>query len=260
MNEYFIKLPIRLWWITAVLISVNIFLFGLAVSQGVSFSNPSVLDLIHWGADFAPLTLSNEAWRLLSSVFLHIGIVHLLVNMWALYLFGIYAEFYYSRLFYVSLYLIAGLAGNLLSNYLSLQQTLMDISTAAPLQTPIIAAGASGAIMGVGGSLLVAAFWPKADLPVQFRLNKNVLILLMGINLSLGFFVAGINNAAHLGGFIAGVILALCFRLSLVLPAKLANLLQVISILIGFVIVFWVYQDLSISAEQVNVAWINFRE
>lgn len=258
MNEYFIKLPVRLWWITALLISVNAALFALAVFKGVSISDPTSLDLIRWGADFAPLTLSTDSWRLISSVFLHVGIVHLLVNMWALYLFGVYAEFYYGRWFYLSLYVAAGIAGNLLSNYLTLQDTLHSLSTSIYV-TPIVGAGASGAIMGVGGALLVAAFWPKSDLPLQFRLNKNALIILMAINLSLGFFVAGINSAAHLGGFIAGVLLALAFRLSLLFPLAAAKISQILLLFCGFVLLYWIYTYLSVNAEQVNVLWLNYK-
>ena len=84
MNEYLIKQPLRQWWLTALLIAVNIGVFAAQVLQGVSFTEPSIVDLINWGADFAPLTLTTENWRLLSSMFLHIGIVHLLGNMWAL--------------------------------------------------------------------------------------------------------------------------------------------------------------------------------
>lgn len=105
MNEYLLKQPLRYWWLTALLIAINCGLFAWQVLNGVSATDPSVPDLIKWGADFAPLTLTSENWRLLSSMFLHIGFVHLLLNMWALYLFGMYAEFYYGRFWYVVIYL-----------------------------------------------------------------------------------------------------------------------------------------------------------
>lgn len=222
MNEYLLKQPLRYWWLTALLITINCALFAWQVLSGVSATDPSVPDLIKWGADFAPLTLTSENWRLLSSMFLHIGFVHLLLNMWALYLFGVYAEFYYGRFWYVVIYLLAGIAGNLASNYTGLHQAL-QFSNTAILQAssmgnslvPSVSAGASGAIMGLGGALLVAALWPKKDLEPKYLLNKNALIMLALLNLGLGLFVSGINSIAHFGGFAGGLILALGYRFSL---------------------------------------------
>lgn len=227
MNEYLLKPPLRLWWFTALLIAINCGLFGWQVLSGVSATDPSVAELIGWGADFAPLTLTHENWRLLSSMFLHIGAVHLLLNMWALYLFGVYAEFYYGRVWYGALYLLTGIAGNLASNYVSLHNALAFSNTAI-LQAsshinsslnnslvPTVSAGASGAIMGLGAALLVAALWPRKDLDPKYLLNKNALIMLTLLNLGLGVFVSGINSIAHLGGFMAGLIIALGYRLSL---------------------------------------------
>ncbi|RYY79390.1 MAG: rhomboid family intramembrane serine protease [Moraxellaceae bacterium] len=231
MNEYLLKQPLRYWWLTALLIAINCGLLGWQVLSGVSATDPSVADLIGWGADFAPLTLTNENWRLLSSMFLHIGVVHLLLNMWGLYLLGVYAEFYYGRFWYVIIYLLAGLAGNLASNYVSLHNAL-SFSNTAILQAssslnnsltnsliPSVSAGASGAIMGVCGALLVAALWPKRDIEAKYLLNKNALLILTLLNLGIGIFVGGINSMAHLGGFVGGLILALGYLLSQHFPS-----------------------------------------
>lgn len=226
MNEYFIKRPLKEWWLTALLIALNVGLFLVQFLNGVSPLEPSVHDLIVWGADFAPLTLGTENWRLLSSMFLHIGVVHLAVNMWALYLLGIYAEFYYGRIWYLGVYLLAGIAGNLVTNFINLYEASLQSQKLLLLQAqpfiPSVSAGASGAIMGVGAALLVAAIWPKPELPVPYRLNKNGLIMLMLLNLGIGIFLAGINNAAHLGGFVAGLMLAISYRstISLTTPNR----------------------------------------
>lgn len=239
MNEYLLKQPLRYWWLTALLIAVNCVLFTWQVLSGVNVTDPGVPDLISWGADFAPLTLTSENWRLLSSMFLHIGIVHLLLNMWALYLFGVYAEFYYGRLWYIVLFVVAGIAGNLASNYVSLHNAL-EFSQTAILQAsssmannslaPTVSAGASGAIMGISGALLVAALWPKKDIAPKYLLNKNALIMLTLLNLGLGFFVSGINSIAHLGGFAGGLMLALGYRLSLNFSAFSRYSLQLVLI------------------------------
>jgi rhomboid protease GluP len=257
MNEYFIKLPLRLWWITALIISANCLYFLIMVLNGVSITAPSSLDLIHWGANFAPLIWDNEPWRLFSSVFIHIGIVHLLVNMWALYLFGLYAEFYYSRWLYSSIYVIAGIAGGLASNYVNLldaQQFLQQPSGQFPFS---VNAGASGAIMGIGGALLVAALWPKAQLATQYRLNKNALLILMAINLGYGFIVEGINNAAHFGGLVAGVILALGYHLSLRLTTatQWQTDMQMIMCVVAGLACYTFYDYLLMSAQSMLPLW-----
>lgn len=255
MNEHLLKQPLRLWWLTALLIAVNVLLFGYQVLSGVSPMDPSVASLIYWGADFAPLTLTTEKWRLVSSMFLHIGIVHLLVNMWALYLFGVYAEFYYARGWYLALYALAGIAGNLASNYISLQHALAFLQQPSADLVPAVGAGASGGIMGMGGALLVAALWPKQSMALKYRLNKNALIMLMLLNLGFGLFVSGINNAAHLGGFLAGVVLALGYRVSLLLPSAVKYSLQLLILIGSCGGVFYLDQWLMHQAQQVMPFW-----
>jgi rhomboid protease GluP len=255
MNEYLLKQPLRYWWLTALLIVVNVGLFAWQVLNGVSVTDPSILHLIDWGADFAPLTLTSENWRLLSSMFLHIGIMHLLLNMWALYLFGVYAEFYYGRVWYVVLYVIAGIAGNLASNYISLQKAFAFIQNPSRDLIPSVGAGASGAIMGLGGALLVAALWPKKDLRPIYHLNKNALVILMLLNLGLGLFVSGINSAAHLGGFIAGALLALGFHLSLLFATSVKYSLQFTLIATACAGVFYLDYWLIMQAQQVMEFW-----
>lgn len=255
MNEYFIKRPLRLWWLTALLISINIGLFLYEVLHGMNLTDPKIVDLLRWGADFTPLTMSAEPWRLISSMFLHIGIIHLLVNMWALYLFGLYAEFYYGRWFYLLVYLSAGLAGNLLSNWLNVHQALSYLALNTALPTPGISGGASGAIMGVGGALLVAALWPNPNLPTAFRLNQKALITLMLINLGIGFVIPGINSMAHLGGFILGVLLALVFRISLKLPATTATVLRLAMIPVCVFGLDFLFKQLLLAAQPLHSVW-----
>lgn len=254
MNEYFIKRPLALWWLTALIILSNIALFVVEALGGVSISNPANIDLIGWGADFTPLTLGAEPWRLLSSMFLHIGFLHLLINMWALYLFGLYAEFYYPRWFYIATYLIAGIAGGLTSNYLSIEKAL-QVSTQTASALPMVSASASGAIMGIGATLLVAALWPRSGLNPAYRLNQNAIIMLMLINLGIGVFISGINSADHLGGFIAGLIMAYGFRASLLLPRAVQLSAQLALTLICACTCYWVYQYLVEIVQPLLALW-----
>ena len=74
------------------LIVINVGLFAIQVLSGVNITDPTTLDALRWGADYAPLTFLEEPYRLFSSMFFHFGILHLMMNMWALYIFGDVAE------------------------------------------------------------------------------------------------------------------------------------------------------------------------
>ena len=205
---------LRGWWLTAGLIGINLLVFVFASLSGVDPLSPDNLSLLTLGANFAPLTATGEPWRLLSSMFIHIGVLHLVINLWALYIFGSYAEFYFGRRFYAVLYLLSGLMGSIATTWWNLAAAEAMLGSVAPTQLPAISAGASGAIMGLGGALLIAAWRPRADLPVSARLNLRMLITLMLINLAIGIVIPNIDNAVHLGGAVAGGLLAWLFTFS----------------------------------------------
>lgn len=205
---------LRVSWLTAGFIGLNLLVFILGSLFGVSPFAPDNISLLKLGANFAPLTATGDTWRLLSSMFVHIGVLHLLINMWALYIFGSYAEFYFGRVFYALLYLFSGLMGSIATTWWNLAAAEAMLTTTAPTTLPAISAGASGAIMGLGGALLIAAWRPRAELPIQARLNFRVLMTLMLINVAIGLLIPNIDNAAHLGGAVAGVMLAWLFALS----------------------------------------------
>ena len=203
------KLEMQLWWMTALLICINVGLFGWQVLNGMDITQPSSPDAIRWGADYAPLTYLAEPIRLFSSMFFHFGLIHLMLNMWALYIFGSVAEQLFGRLYFLGLYILAGLMGSLLSGYLQIQDSLQILAhgLTSPDLLPSVSAGASGAVMGLGASLTVLSLLPR--LPKQrFLLDKKTLLLVMGLNLFMGFMISGINNAAHIGGMVMGAALA----------------------------------------------------
>ncbi|ENW94568.1 rhomboid family intramembrane serine protease [Acinetobacter sp. NIPH 1852] len=201
------KLQMQTWWFTALLIAVNVGLFSWQILTGVNITDPSPVDAIAWGADFTPLTFLGQPERLLSSMFFHFGMIHLMLNMWALYIFGSIAEQLFGRTYYIALYFLAGLMGSVLSSYLSILDAYQLLQHFDVKLLPKISAGASGAVMGLGAALTVISLFPT--LPRQrFLLDKKSLLLIMGINLVFGFTVSGINNAAHIGGMIMGALLA----------------------------------------------------
>ncbi len=215
------KLNVQTWWLTALLILINVSLFVWQIATGVDISDPVMKDAIHWGADFTPLTFTGQPERLFTSMFFHFGLVHLMLNMWALYIFG-------------------NVAGSLLSSYMTIQNGHELLQHFDQSLLPHVSAGASGAVMGLGAALTVLSLFPP--LPHQaYILDKKALLMVMAINLIFGFVATGINNAAHIGGMIIGAFLALMWYLSYV--SKLKNVLKILGLLGAVVITggFYMY-------------------
>ena len=192
--------------VTTLLLVSFIGLFIMQVLTGVDANNPSTEALIKWGANALPFTMDNEPWRLVSSAFLHIGLMHLLFNGFAMYFFGQIAEPMFGSAKFLALFLLAAIGGNLLNNYVTWQGIVDGTGQAG------LSAGASGGIMGIGAALLIAALF-KISVNGMV-LNLKSLIFIMGINLVYGFAVPGIDNAGHIGGAITGLIIALAFAIA----------------------------------------------
>jgi rhomboid protease GluP len=145
---------------------------------------------MHWGANYGPKTTNGEWWRMVTAMFLHIGILHLLFNMVALWNIGGFMERVLGRAGLLVLYFLSGLLG----------------SVASIAWNPfVVSAGASGAIFGVYGGLL-SFLVRHRDTPSHAflaSLRSNTLAFL-GYNLLFGFIQEGIDMAAHLGGLAGG--------------------------------------------------------
>jgi len=179
--------------VTTVLLGINVLVFVAMVLRGVSVSHPDNQALLNWGADFGPLSLGTQPWRILTSNYVHIGFVHILVNMWALWQLGRVSERIFRRWPYFVIYTASGISGSLLS-------LLHD-----PM---IVSAGASGALFGLVGALIAALYLGKLPFPKPARdsLLKN-LVWVAVINLGLGASIPGIDNAGHVGGLVMGLAL-----------------------------------------------------
>ena len=184
---------------TYTLVGINCAVYLGMVLRGVSPTNPTVQDLVHWGANFGGYVLAGQWWRLLTAAFVHVGILHLATNMWCLWNLGLLGEPLLGPAGVVAVYVLTGVAGNLLS-------------TAAHPQ--IVGAGASGAVFGLAGVLILllkAKLLPVAPEEVR-RLRKSVIYFAL-----LNFVIGGttmflrtsiqIDNMAHLGGFLCGLAL-----------------------------------------------------
>ena len=190
--------------ITTALMVLNVVVFIAMFFSGVSPLEPKTQDLLNWGANFGPWSLGNQPWRLLASNYVHIGIIHLALNMWCLWDLGGLAERIFDRWTYLVMYLACGLAGSVASVWRD------------PL-TPN--AGASGAIFGIAGALISALYLGKLPVPKRaLQATLRSLLIFAGYNLFYGAVVPNISNAAHIGGLITGLLMGAALARSLTAP------------------------------------------
>jgi len=177
---------------TAQIIAINTVIF-LAVCVSDHALTPRTGTLVRWGANFGPLTLNGQWWRLLSSAFLHAGVLHLALNMWAFLNLGVLAEVLFGRRVFVCLYLVCALGGSVGSVW---------------WHADVVGVGASGAIFGVAGALLTAlAFQRNRRMRAAMRGHMTSIAIFVFYNIAFGAAAAHVDNAAHLGGLVAGAIL-----------------------------------------------------
>ena len=167
--------------------------FVLTALDGAGWVTPDPGVHVRWGSNLGRLTRGGEWWRLVTAAFLHFGIVHLALNMWALLDLGRLAERLYGRLPFLAIYFFAALTGGLAS---------------LAWQPDVNGAGASGAIFGVLGALIAFFARPGTGVPGEvLRRHLASALAFLGYSLAVGFTVPGIDNAAHLGGLAGGLAL-----------------------------------------------------
>jgi rhomboid protease GluP len=199
---------------THVLLAINCAVFLAMAARGISPVNPTVDQLMAWGANSAYSVLVQGQWvRIVTAMFLHVGIIHLGTNMWCLWNLGMLAEPLMGWLGITAAYILTGAAGNLLSTW---YYWVWPIHDSGSLVFPA-GAGASGAVFGIAGVLIVLLNSNRLPVPPTElkRLRKSV-IYFAAINLFIGFSVnfgsrwtgLNIDNMAHLGGFSSGLLLA----------------------------------------------------
>jgi rhomboid protease GluP len=179
--------------LTPLLIASNILIFGLMLFNGASLWHSQNTIQLAWGANFGPATQDGEWWRLGTALFLHFGALHLILNMAALWDAGRWVERMYGSLRFAAIYLVAGLVGNLLS--------LVAHAGAA------VSGGASGAIFGIYGALLSYLWLERWRMhPGEFRWLFRAALGFSAASILFGLLIPGIDNAAHIGGLVAGVL------------------------------------------------------
>lgn len=190
---------------TISLIAISVGVFVAMVATGVSFDSPTAGQLLSRGGNFAPFTLSGQYWRLVSSAFLHVGFVHLGLNMMSLWILGRMVEKFFGPFITFGLYLLTAIGAGLLS------------LSWAPMR---VSAGASGSIFGFDGILISVLYYGRLGLPPDSRRRALSWVLKIAlINLVYGLF-GNIDNMAHLGGLLTGLLAGLFLARTFSSPAQ----------------------------------------
>jgi rhomboid protease GluP len=191
---------------TYFLLTINIAVFAWMVLRGVSPRDPTPLQLLHFGATSPELILLHGQWyRLLTATFVHVGLLHIATNMWCLWNLGLLGEPLLGPIGLIAVYLITGIAGNLLS--LAFNVILHDYVS--------VGAGASGAVFGIAGILIVLLSNKKLPIPLlELKRLRRSVIQFAALNLVIGLGtiftnIIRIDNFAHVGGFVSGLALGI---------------------------------------------------
>jgi rhomboid protease GluP len=217
--------------VTKAIFGINVAVFLGMLFAGVSMlDNPAGQDLVHWGANFGPYTLSGQWWRLLTCVFVHGSLLHIAFNMWCLWDLGAIAESLYGHWTFAAVYLIAGAAASFTS--LLWNQNVLSV-------------GASGAIFGIAGGLIASFYLGEFSLPrAAVSGTLRSVVTFVGYNLVFGAVASRTDNAAHVGGLVAGLILgALIARVAPDPDAPMRRLavLALVLVLVGGGTAWWLH-------------------
>ena len=218
-------LPRKHYWATLLLATCNLLAFGVMLSYGINplFSTPIIL--LDWGANFYPAVVEGEWWRLLSGCFLHVNAIHLLGNLSALIFIGFVVEPLLGSFRFLTFYLMLCILASLASIY---------------WRPTLVSAGASGAIFGLCGLLVVLLMThiigPKSRRPLLL-----VTLVFIAITLVSGLVISHIDNAAHVGGLLAGCTMGLFFLPHIKITPKAGKgyALAAAGILLISIVNFW---------------------
>ncbi len=178
------------FFMSPIIIIFCVLVYVSMVASGVHFMEPTIESLVNWGANLTTLTYNGQYWRLISNCFLHIGLIHLLFNMYALLYIGLMLEPIIGKWKLGFAFIITGIGGSLVS---------------LAWHDMIVSAGASGAIFGLYGVYIALLITNLIDKESKKGILVSILIF-VGYNLLFGLR-GGIDNAAHIGGLFSGLLL-----------------------------------------------------
>jgi rhomboid protease GluP len=179
--------------VVPILIALNIAVFVALALAGAGVFSPQPAVHVRWGSNFGPLTADGEWWRLVTGAFMHFGVVHLALNLWVLWDAGRLAERLFGPAAFLFIYGVAAVVASLAS---------------IAWNPWVNSAGASGAIFGVIGALVVYMADRSNGVPFAvMKAHRNSLLVFAAYSILFGLIATGVDNAAHLGGLVAGVLL-----------------------------------------------------
>ncbi len=182
-------------WVTHAIIAVNVIVFLAMLADGAGLMTSNTEVHLRWGANFGPLTKEGEWWRLFACTVLHFGILHLAMNMWALWSAGGLVERLYGNASFIAIYVFAGLTGSFASLLWNADR--------------VVSVGASGAVFGVFGALGAYVLRQPGSVPRSvLKSLTGSTIAFIAYSIAIGAMVSAIDNAAHAGGFAGGFLLA----------------------------------------------------
>lgn len=226
-NPFHILIPRKDYFVTPILININILVYVAMVISGVHPLTPTGQAIVDWGGNFRPYTMDGQPWRLLTCMFVHIGIIHLFVNMYSLFALGQMLERFIGKWRFLGLYLLSGLCGSAVSLWWY-------------AATP--SAGASGAIFGIFGVFVAIVTTKLIEPNARKQLLRSIgtTILISGA-ISLW---ASVDTSAHLGGFLSGALggYLIFFDLKAFYQRRIVQykgLIIALVLMAGVIVLFW---------------------
>ena len=217
--------------VTQAIFGINVAVFLGMLFAGVSIiDHPSGQDLYHWGANFGPATVQGQWWRLITCLFIHGNLLHIAFNMWCLWDLGSLAESLYGHATFAVVYLTAGIGA----------------SAASILWNPnVLSVGASGAVFGIAGALIASIYLGEFSMPrAAFASQLRSLVFFVGFNLIYGAMSAYVDNGAHVGGLLSGLVLgAVIAKLApdRDSPVRRFAALALVVVILGGGVAWWLY-------------------
>jgi rhomboid protease GluP len=187
---------------TYALVGINCAVFVWMVLHGASIREPSINQLLRYGATNPQYILGGQWWRLVTATFVHVGLLHIATNMWCLWNLGLLGEPLLGPFGITAVYVLTGVSGNLLS-------LAWNVMFSRNMEA--VGAGASGAVFGIAGILIVLLSNHKLPIPWRElqRLRRSVIqfaVLNLVIGIGANFTsIVNIDNFAHVGGFLCGL-------------------------------------------------------
>jgi membrane associated rhomboid family serine protease len=180
-------------WVTPIIVALNIIVFMVMAVATKKLGLFTPQELLAWGANFGPLTVNGQWWRLFTALFVHFSLLHVFLNMWALWNIGRLSERLFGHATLLCLYVAAG--------------TLASLASVA-WDPSLSSVGASGAIFGLFGAFLAFLSRQRHQIPPSIVrkhwISTSAFVL---FNLISGAIQPGIDNAAHVGGLLSGFVL-----------------------------------------------------